>query len=60
MSATHGTHAHASRINALRMKHADLDRKISVLSALPATSAMELRSMKRERLFLKEEIEGIR
>lgn len=54
------TSAHTSRVEALKSKHAVLSRKIEQEQGRASVSDMELRRMKQEKLFLKEQIEGVR
>jgi hypothetical protein len=49
-----------SRIEALRHKHALLKHRIEVMQNLPSTTDFYLRQLKKQKLLLKEEIEGIR
>lgn len=50
----------ASRIEALRNKHASLKNRIEEMQTLPSTTDFYLRQLKKQKLMLKEEIEGIR
>lgn len=50
----------ASRIEALRHKHALLKHRIETMQTLPSTTDFYLRQLKKQKLMLKEEIEGIR
>jgi len=49
-----------SRVEALRAKHKNLSQKIEVEQSRPSTSDQILKNLKREKLKLKEQIEGIR
>lgn len=50
----------ASRVEALRHKHAILKHRIEEMQSLPSTTDFYLRQLKKQKLMLKEEIEGIR
>ncbi len=50
----------ASRIEALRHKHAILKHRIEQMQNLPSTTDFYLRQLKKQKLILKEVIEGIR
>jgi hypothetical protein len=50
----------ASRIEALRHKHALLKHRIETVQSLPSTTDFYLKQLKKQKLLLKEEIEGIR
>jgi hypothetical protein len=49
-----------SRIRELGSRHENLDRKIQEETNRPACDATTLRELKRQKLRLKEEIEGLR
>jgi len=53
-------HAYISRIQALRNKHAILNQRIEEVQNRPSTTDFYLRQLKKQKLFIKEEIEGIR
>ena len=48
------------RLQALRQEHRDLDEAISALSENPVSDGFTLRRLKKQKLLVKEEIEGIR
>ncbi len=50
----------ATRIEALRHKHAVLKHRIEVMQGMPSTTDFYLKQLKKQKLILKEEIEGIR
>jgi hypothetical protein len=50
----------ASRLEALRHKHAILKHRIEQMQSLPSTTDFYLRQLKKQKLILKEQIEGIR
>jgi len=50
----------ATRIEALRHKHSVLKYRIEQMQNLPSTTDFYLRQLKKQKLMLKEEIEGIR
>lgn len=50
----------ATRIEALRHKHALLKHRIEIMQGMPSTTDFYLRQLKKQKLMLKEEIEGIR
>lgn len=50
----------ATRTDALRHKHALLKHRIETIQGLPSTTDFYLKQLKKEKLLLKEEIEGIR
>ncbi|HQR90007.1 MAG: DUF465 domain-containing protein [Caulobacter sp. 12-67-6] len=49
-----------SRIRELGSRHENLDRSIQEETKRPASDATRLRELKRQKLRLKEEIEGLR
>ena len=49
-----------SRVEALRQRHAILSTRIEEAQKSPATTDFYLRQLKKQKLMLKEEIEGIR
>ena len=56
---THGTAAASSRLAALKKKHATLASRIEDAQRTLSSTDFYLRSLKKEKLRLKEEIEGI-
>jgi hypothetical protein len=52
--------AQPARVEALKARHANLARLIEAEQTSPALSEMRLRDLKRKKLQLKDEIEGIR
>ncbi len=60
MTARAMSSAHVSRIKALREKHAFLSDTIEKMQGRPSTTDFYLRQLKKQKLMLKEEIEGIR
>ena len=52
--------AQKSRVEALRKRHAMLSTRIEEAQKSPATTDFYLRQLKKQKLVLKEEIEGIR
>lgn len=52
--------AYISRVQALRNKHAVLNSRIEKAQNIPSTTDFYLRQLKKQKLMLKEEIEGIR
>jgi len=59
MSA-HLYNAPEERVAALRAKHAMISARISDAQKSPATTDLYLRQMKKQKLLIKEELEGIR
>lgn len=59
MSARGLQTASASRIESLRQKHAALSARIEEAQKRPSTSDTLLRQLKKQKLYLKEEIEQI-
>lgn len=55
LSATQNT-----RLEALRQKHAVLKSRIEEAQNIPSTTDFYLRQLKKQKLLLKEQIEGIR
>lgn len=49
-----------SRVEALRNKHELLKSRIAEIQSLPSTTDFYLRQLKKQKLMLKEQIEGIR
>lgn len=49
-----------SRIEALRARHAILANRIQDLQKTPASSEFYMKQLKKQKLIIKEEIEGIR
>ncbi len=61
MSDTRGlSQQSTSRIAALRAKHAALEEKIAKFLSRPSANDSLLRQLKKEKLALKEQLEGIR
>ena len=54
------TSAQPARVEALKLRHAHLAKLIEAEQASPAISELRLRDLKRRKLQLKDEIEGIR
>lgn len=52
--------AHAPRMNGLRQRHEMLEARIEALRATPSADDMEIKTLKREKLRLKEKMEGLR
>ncbi len=52
--------AQNSRLEALRQRHSVLSSRIEEAYKSPSTTDFYLRQLKKQKLFLKEEIEGIR
>jgi hypothetical protein len=52
--------AQPARVEALKTRHAHLSRLIEVEQHSPASSELRLRDLKRKKLQLKDQIEGIR
>ena len=52
--------ASSARLEALKAKHKSLSRKIETEQNLPSISSNQLYALKKEKLKIKEEIEGIR
>lgn len=52
--------AQKSRLEALRQRHAVLSNKVEEAHKSPSTTDFYLRQLKKQKLSLKEEIEGIR
>ncbi|MCC6598119.1 MAG: DUF465 domain-containing protein [Alphaproteobacteria bacterium] len=52
--------SHASRVNALKAKHSIISTKLEEEQRRPSTSDFYLRQMKKQKLLLKEQIEGLR
>lgn len=52
--------SHANRLEALRTRHAILSGKLEDAQKSPSTTDFYLRQLKKEKLHLKEEIEGLR
>jgi len=53
------SHASAARLEALKSRHSALSNKIEIEQRRPGSSDWYLRALKRQKLFLKEEIEEI-
>jgi hypothetical protein len=49
-----------ARLEALKTRHQDLEKRIEIQRLRPSTESHEIGKLKREKLKLKEEIEGIR
>ena len=49
-----------SRLEALRVRHAVLSSRLEEAQKFPSTNDFFLRQLKKEKLMLKEEIEGLR
>lgn len=60
MTTARGTSAVTSRIEALKQKHAALKSRIDEMRGLPSTTDFYLNQLKKQKLMLKEQIEGIR
>lgn len=52
--------SHEARLEALRARHSLLSMRLEEEQRRPATSDFYLRQLKKEKLMLKEQIEGIR
>jgi hypothetical protein len=50
----------SARLEALKSKHQNLEKKIETKRLSPSVSDYEISKLKREKLLLKEQIEGIR
>lgn len=53
------TQAHKNRIDALRKKHRDISDRIEQEQVSPSVADFYLRQLKKEKLMLKEQIEGL-
>ena len=60
MPSQHGIVSSSSRVEALKVKHKSLSRKIESEQRRPFISEYQISELKREKLKIKEEIEGIR
>lgn len=60
MHTHQGTAPSNARLEALKAKHKSLSKKIETHQSMPSISDQEIVGLKREKLKLKEEIEGIR
>lgn len=61
MQSQHGiTSSSSSRVEALKAKHKSLSKKIESEQSRPFISEYQISQLKREKLKIKEEIEGIR
>jgi hypothetical protein len=60
MPLQQGVAPSAARIDALKVKHKSLSQKIETEQSRPFISGYQIGELKREKLKLKEEIEGIR
>lgn len=60
MQQTAMTAVQPARVEALRARHSALAEKIEQEQLSPAASDWYIKDLKRQKLFLKEEIEGIR
>ncbi len=60
MHTQHAVTPSNARLEALKAKHKSLSKKIEHKQSMPSISDQELVDMKRQKLKLKEEIEGIR
>jgi len=52
--------AQKSRLDALKQRHSHLSSRIEEAHKSPSTTDLYLRQLKKEKLMLKEEIEGLR
>jgi hypothetical protein len=60
MHTQHATAPSNARLEALKAKHKSLSKKIEHKQSMPSISDHEIVGLKREKLKIKEEMEGIR
>jgi hypothetical protein len=60
MSSSRGLSVATSREQALQARHAEISRRIEAQEKRPAISDIEVRMLKKIRLRVKEELEGMR
>lgn len=60
MHTQHTPATSTPRIEALRQKHKDISKQLDTVQSRPFKSEADITQLKREKLKLKEEIEGIR
>lgn len=60
MAANAITSSQNSRLEALKVKHSALSTRIEKIQKMPSVASHYLQTLKKQKLVLKEEIEGIR